>query len=78
MFDPVEHMRNRSAHTLEDLRPYEGRFVAWSLDGKRILAHGGSWEELQAETDRLGLAPEAYVSSGIPAFDEVNLGSGLL
>jgi len=33
-----EYLKNRSRFPLEELTQYEGRHVAWSLDGRRILA----------------------------------------
>lgn len=33
-----EYLENRSQFPLEELAKYEGHHVAWSLDGRRILA----------------------------------------
>ncbi len=33
-----EYLKNRSQFLREELAQYEGRHVAWSVDGKRILA----------------------------------------
>jgi hypothetical protein len=56
-------------HTPESLAPYEGRHVAWSVDGKRILAAADSYEELYAEVDRLGIKEMEYVSGFVPRSD---------
>jgi hypothetical protein len=76
-FDGREYLRNLSAHTAEELRPFEGRAVAWSLDGKRVLAHGATWEEMLAEADRLGLNGQ-FVAGGVPRLDAVDLGGATL
>jgi hypothetical protein len=39
-FIPSEHQQNRQRLTPEQLRPYHGKQVAWSLDGSRIVAAG--------------------------------------
>jgi hypothetical protein len=59
-------MRNWCSHPLEELLPYEGKSVAWSLDGKRILAAADTDEELYKEIDRLGLKELEYVVGGVP------------
>src|SRR5262245_6719841 len=70
--DANEYIRNKSAWTAEELAPYQGKHVAYSPDGKRILASAGSGEELLAEVARLGVAD--YVGSFVEPFDEVDLG----
>jgi hypothetical protein len=62
-----EFNRNISAHTAEELAPYEGQFVAWSRDGKQILAHATEEEDLHREIDRLHLTK--YVVGFIPSSD---------
>jgi hypothetical protein len=64
-----EFNRNLSSHTLEELAPYEGKSVAWSLDGKRILAAADTETELYEEIDRLGLKQLEYVVGGVPFSD---------
>jgi hypothetical protein len=54
-FDSTEHLLNVGAHTWEELAPYAGQFVAWSFDGKTILAHAPEEEDLYKEIARLGL-----------------------
>jgi hypothetical protein len=71
-----EFNRNVSAHTLEDLAPYEEQHVAWSEDGKHILAHAPSLAELYREVDRKGVT--RYVIGFIPSGEVSDLGSGLL
>jgi hypothetical protein len=55
MFNGAEFNRNVSQHTLEELQPYVEQHVAWSLDGKQILAHASELADLYREIDRLGL-----------------------
>jgi hypothetical protein len=47
-----EFMQNCNAHSAEELARYEDQHVAWSEDGKQILAHafdlGDLYKELQA------------------------------
>jgi hypothetical protein len=62
--DSNEFIKNRSAHTAEELAPYEEQYVAWSEDGKQILAHATDREDLYREIDRLGL--KSYVIGFVP------------
>jgi hypothetical protein len=73
-FNPNEFIENCNAHTLEALEPYEEQYVAWSLDGKQILAHAATEEQLYEEIKRLGLA--RYVVDFIPNPDIGFLGGG--
>jgi hypothetical protein len=57
-------IRNRYAHTLDELAPYEEKYVAWTEDGIRILAAADTEAELYKEVDRLGL--KNYVVDFIP------------
>jgi hypothetical protein len=46
------YAENRRKFPAEQLVPYQGKFVAWSPDGTRILASGNEreevWQQLQA------------------------------
>lgn len=53
--DASEFIHNVSAHSLEELAPYVEKHVAWSEDGKRILAAADTLGELYEEIDRRGL-----------------------
>lgn len=53
--DANEYIRNVSAHSLEFLAPYVEKHVAWSEDGKQLLAAADTLEELYKEINRLGL-----------------------
>ncbi len=78
MKEPVinanEFIRNCNAHTADELAPYEDQFVAWSVDGKQILAYARDENELYKEVHRLGLVD--YVISYIPPSGVSFLGGG--
>jgi hypothetical protein len=50
-----EFLRNRSAWTHEQIKPYINQHIAVSPDGRCVLAHASTQEDLLAETQRLGL-----------------------
>jgi hypothetical protein len=62
--DANQFTRNVSGHTLEQLAPYQGKHVAWSEDGTRILAAADTLADLYKELDRQGL--RQYVVGFIP------------
>jgi hypothetical protein len=64
MFNGAEFNRNVSQHTLEELQPYVEQHVAWSRDGKQILAHAPDLDGLLKEIERLEL--KDYVFGFIP------------
>jgi hypothetical protein len=68
----AEFIRNSSAMTPDQLGPYENQHVAWSEDGKQILASAGTLADLYATLDRQGLTE--YVVGFIPPLDESFLG----
>jgi hypothetical protein len=49
----------------EQLSAYYGRYVAWSLDGTRILASGATEEELEKRLIGLGISPSQIVGEFI-------------
>jgi len=62
--------------TLEELAPYQGQWVAWSQDGKNVLAHAANENALYQEIDRLAL--KKYVIDYVPHADEDFIGWALL
>ena len=64
MFNGAEFNRNVSQHSLEELQPYFEQHVAWSRDGKQILAHAPDLDALITEIERLGLTE--YVFGFVP------------
>lgn len=72
-----EFSKNRAAQSLERLIPYEGKYVAWTPDGKDILASALEMSELYRLMDEQGIAD--YVTDYIPDPDVSDLGgAGLL
>jgi hypothetical protein len=58
----MEHFNeNRTRYPLDLLIPYEGRHVAWSLDGTRILADGEDMDAVEDKLVELGIQPNRVV-----------------
>lgn len=66
-------IRNLNSWPPEALIPYLGRFVAWSADGKAILAHAADRKAILDEM--LRRSEKEYVLDYLPAGDEVWLGA---
>jgi hypothetical protein len=64
----AEFIRNSGAMTPEQLAAYENQHVAWSEDGKQILASAPTLGALFVELDRRGL--KHCVVGFIPPLDE--------
>ena len=55
----TNHYReNRAKFSIEDLLPYEGKWVAFSLDGSKILGSAPSLLELDTQLISAGENPE--------------------
>jgi hypothetical protein len=67
-----ELIQNCEAHSPEELSPLEGKYVAWSEDGKTLLAHAKTLAELFTEVTRLGI--KNYVIDTVPPAEESFLG----
>lgn len=65
--------KNRSSHTLDQLAPYEGQQVAWSLDGTRILVSAADWEGLFKKMDEAGISTTQAILDYVDRFDESRL-----
>lgn len=52
---------NRNKFPAEQLVPFEGKYVAWSLDGTRIIAGAQTREALWAHMDEMGIPMAHYV-----------------
>ena len=74
--DGNQFIRNCNAYAPEALARYAGQYVAWSIDGKAILAHAAELQELDQEMQRQGI--KDYVSEWIFSADQVFLGSAVL
>jgi hypothetical protein len=74
--DGNQFIRNCNAYPPEELARYAGQYVAWSMDGKAILAHATELRELAQEMERQGI--KEYVTDWIFPPDEVFLGGAEL
>ncbi len=61
------YAQNRAKFKPEDLAPYGGQWVAWSLDGSRVVAHHANLEQLEREIELLGLTFEEVIFDSIPS-----------
>ena len=64
--DPDLFNRNRGEFPQDELLKYTDEWVAWNLDGSRILAHDRDLKRLSDEMESLGLDPEVTVVEWIP------------
>jgi hypothetical protein len=71
-----QFIHNTNAHCPEKLAPYLDQHVAWSEDGKEILAHASDLSELYRDLDRRGITN--YVIGFVPADDISDLGGAAL
>ena len=67
--DLSQFRRNNANIPLETLRPYVGQYVAWSLDGTRIVASAADEAELERRLSEMGIDPSTVVSEYIPPLD---------
>ncbi len=63
--------RNRCRVPAEYLEPYRGQFVAWSLDGKRILASAKTEAALFRRLRAAGIASGQFVGDYIDPPDAI-------
>jgi len=70
-----KYIENRASASPDHLTEFSGRWIAWSPDGARIVAHAEAPEELDALIAQAGEDPERCVIEGIPEHDAV-LGGG--
>jgi hypothetical protein len=71
-----EFILNSSAMPAEERSRYENKHVAYSEDGKTILAAAPSLAEVFAELNRRGVTK--YVVGFIPPVDESCLGGAMI
>jgi hypothetical protein len=68
--------KNRAEFPWDKLTPYRGQWVAFSADGRRIVAAGESLTSLEEKLAALGQDPQQVVLEGIPGpEDDVMLGA---
>jgi hypothetical protein len=62
---PREQIENRDRFPIEQLRPYIGKYIAWSWDGTRILDSDEDYDRLWDRLERNGinaqLTPIEYI-----------------
>jgi hypothetical protein len=75
--DRRRYLENRAKFPLEELGRYAGRWVAWSPDGARVVAHAANPQALDDLIRDAGEDPEHCLVEGIPAEDAVIGGVGL-
>jgi hypothetical protein len=61
---------NRAKFPLEELAKYPGQFVAFSLDGTRIIAHAATRAELWQKLEEAGIHPSQVVDSYVDGPDD--------
>jgi hypothetical protein len=74
--DRGKYLENRVQFPLDELARYAGRWIAWSPDGARIVAHASDPEALDELVRTAGENPERCIVEGIPEEDAI-FGGGL-
>jgi hypothetical protein len=72
--DMYEFDKNRAAFPPEDLRPYLGKYVVWSPDGKSIIASDEDPLKLDDKVRELGYDLSDVVFSSVPDADSISGG----
>lgn len=75
--DMREFLKNRNQYSPAELERYAGTYIAWSPDGKRIIASDTDPMKVVAAVRSSGYDPEECVLSSVPSPEEVVLGGGL-
>jgi hypothetical protein len=75
--DMQEFMKNRAHVSPAEMEKYAGNYVAWSPDGKSIIAADQDPMKVIAIVKAAGFDPAECVLSSVPAAEEVVLGGGL-
>ncbi len=74
--EPSEFSRfdqNRWRFPPEELLHYAGQYVAWKLDGTRILASAATEEEVEQKLIAAGVDPSQVIGEFFPDADSVLL-----
>jgi hypothetical protein len=75
--DMYEFNKNRLAFPPEELLQYRGQYIAWSPDGKHVVASDRDPARLDDMVQELGYDPSEVVFSSVPDVDIV-LGAGVM
>jgi hypothetical protein len=73
-FNPKKHFQNRDKVPSQALQPYLGSYVAWSMDGKSIVASAKDEEDLYAALRQQTISLEQVVISYLPFPNDVLVG----
>jgi hypothetical protein len=76
--DMHEFITNRNQFPPEELWQYAGKYIAWSPDGRSIIASADDQIELYEAIQALGYDSGEVVVSSVPYPDEIILGGGAL
>jgi hypothetical protein len=76
-FDGALFIESCNRFPPEELEKYRGQWVAWSLDGTRIIAHAHDLDTLYERVLQAGEPVNRCVAEGIPAADTI-IGWGAL
>lgn len=72
----TEYETNRDQFTIEQLEPYNGQWVAFSMDGKRIVAAAPDLLELDQKVVAAGENPENVALQFIDLSPDISPGGG--
>ena len=64
------YIENRNKWTFEQMEPYLGYWVAWSLDGTQIVAHDKDLGVVIRTAELLGKSSEEVLLDYLPGGDE--------
>jgi hypothetical protein len=76
--DMQEYLQNRLSFPLEELAKHRGEWIAWSPDGKRLVAASQNPDALDDLVRNAGENPEECPIEGIPDADCVLVGLNTL
>ena len=69
---------NRAKFPLDELAKYAGQYVAFSLDGTRILASADTMEAVEEKLVVAGIDPSRVVGSYIDGPEDYGLAGGMI
>ncbi len=75
--DMREFLENRAQISEGALEKYAGKYIAWSPDGKLVIAADDNPMNVVAAVRLAGYNPADCVLSSVPLAEEVILGGGL-